>query len=243
MSLGAGLAGIGAGCSAGGVAGGKAWVRRFAFLGQVAMLALLVLPGVATAQAAEPLPPAELARQRQALADQRAAIDQAFTAEKAQCAQRFAVTACENNAAQKRRNALAPLRQEELVLKQADHQRRGEEQLERLANKTLDKQSPARQQERQQSSAQHTQRLERVTEQTQIQRTPADERQAAQAAQNRVNKQLEKAQSRQDLASQADSRRAARERRVSEAQAHKAQKLRELQDTASTARKPLPLSP
>ena len=115
----------------------------------LAMSAIMALP--ASAQVIEPSQPAELARQRQALAEQRAAVEQVFATEKSQCAQRFAVTACENNAAQKRRDALAPLRQQELALKQVDHQRRGEEQLERLANKTADKHNPARLQERQQS--------------------------------------------------------------------------------------------
>ena len=213
------------------------------FLGSLALPALLALPGVALAQTPEPLPPEESTRQRQALADQRAAIDLAFASEKNQCAQRFAVTACEQDAAQKRRDALAPLRQQELALKQADHRRRGDEQLARLANKTADARSPARQQERSHAVAQHTQRQERATEKTQVQRTPADTGKAAQAMQNRINKQQEKAQSRQSLAAQADSQRAAQERRLSEAQAHKAKKLRELQDSASMARKPLPLPP
>jgi hypothetical protein len=179
----------------------------------------------------------------QALDAQRAAITQAFSEEKLRCAQRFAITACELDLAQRQRDALAPLRQQELALKQADHQRRGEAQLARLANKVTDANSPGQQRERVHKQNQHQQRQERAQDKARPQRTPAEVLVATRATQERLNKQQEKARAREETAAASAPKRASHEARLLEAQEHKAQKLRELEAGRAKAAKPLPTPP
>ena len=67
----------------------------------------------------EPIPdevPEVIARQRQALEAQRSAIVQAEQMQQAACWQKFAVNVCLGEARLARRQALAPLRQQELAL-------------------------------------------------------------------------------------------------------------------------------
>ena len=69
--------------------------------------------------ASEPIPdevPEVIARQRQALEAQRSAIVQAEQMQQAACWQKFAVNVCLSEARLSRRQALVPLRQQELAL-------------------------------------------------------------------------------------------------------------------------------
>lgn len=60
--------------------------------------------------------PEAITRQREALAAQRSAIAQAEATQQAVCWQKFAVNACLSEARRARRQALEPLRQQELAL-------------------------------------------------------------------------------------------------------------------------------
>ena len=79
--------------------------------------------------------PEAITRQRQALAAQRSAIAQAEAAQQAVCWQKFAVNACLSEARRARRQALEPLRQQELALNAQERLWRTEQRERRLQGK------------------------------------------------------------------------------------------------------------
>jgi hypothetical protein len=89
---------------------------------------------VTLAVAPDALPEA-ITRQRQALAAQRTAIGQAEAAQQAACWQKFAVNACLSEARRARRQALEPLRQQELALNAQERLWRTEQRERRLQGK------------------------------------------------------------------------------------------------------------
>jgi len=82
--------------------------------------------------------PEAITRQRLALAQQRNAIGQVETAQQAVCWQKFAVNACLSEARRARRQALEPLRQQELALNAQERLWRTEQRERRLQNKQTD---------------------------------------------------------------------------------------------------------
>ncbi len=92
---------------------------------------------VAAARHPDALPEA-ITRQRQALAAQRSAIGQAEAAQQAVCWQKFAVNACLSDARRARRQALEPLRQQELALNAQERLWRSEQRERRLQGKQSD---------------------------------------------------------------------------------------------------------
>jgi hypothetical protein len=82
--------------------------------------------------------PETITRQRQALASQRTAIDQAEAAQKVVCWQKFAVNACLSEARRARRQAMEPLRQQELALNAQERLWRTEQRERRLQGKQAD---------------------------------------------------------------------------------------------------------
>jgi colicin import membrane protein len=66
---------------------------------------------------------------------ERARIEAAFKADLAACEARFVVTACVDDAKQRRRNALAPVRLRELQLDALERQRRASERLAQTQRK------------------------------------------------------------------------------------------------------------
>jgi hypothetical protein len=79
--------------------------------------------------------PEVIAHQRQALALQRSAIVQAEQMQQAACWQKFAVNACLSDARLTRRQALIPLRQQELALNAQERSWRNEQRERRLQGK------------------------------------------------------------------------------------------------------------
>ena len=94
-------------------------------------------PNTAVAPDADSLPEA-ITRQRQALAAQRSAIEQTETAQQLVCWQKFAVNACLSEARRARRQALEPLRQQELALNAQERLWRTEQRERRLQGKQAD---------------------------------------------------------------------------------------------------------
>lgn len=82
--------------------------------------------------------PEAIARQRQVLAAQRSAILQAEADQTAECWQKFAVNACLSEARRTRRQALEPLREQELALNAQERLWRTEQRERRLLNKQAD---------------------------------------------------------------------------------------------------------
>jgi hypothetical protein len=79
--------------------------------------------------------PEAITRQRQALAAHRSAVGQAEAAQQAVCWQKFAVNACLSEARSTRRQALEPLRQQELALNAQERLWRTEQRDKRLQGK------------------------------------------------------------------------------------------------------------
>jgi hypothetical protein len=79
-----------------------------------------------------------IARQRQALAAQRSAIVQAEQTQQVACWQKFAVNGCLSDARLTRRQALAPLRLQELALNELERSWRNEQRERRLQGKPSD---------------------------------------------------------------------------------------------------------
>lgn len=82
--------------------------------------------------------PEAITRQRQVLAAQRSAIGQAEAQQQAVCWQKFAVNACLSEARRARRQALEPLRQQELALNAQERLWRTEQREKRLQGKQAD---------------------------------------------------------------------------------------------------------
>jgi hypothetical protein len=96
-------------------------------------------PNTAVAPNAD-APPEAIIRQRQVLAAQRSAIVQAEAAQQLVCWQKFAVNACLSEARRARRQALDPLRQQELALNAQERLWRTEQRDKRLQGKQTDTQ-------------------------------------------------------------------------------------------------------
>ncbi len=75
------------------------------------------------------------ARQQTDIAAQRQAVQRRFEAKERDCQQRFAVTACTDAAQKERRQALIPLRQEELRLDSLERKQRAAARLEQIEAK------------------------------------------------------------------------------------------------------------
>lgn len=83
-----------------------------------------LLPAWCVALAALPLPAVAADDERVRLVQQRRALSDTFAAEERACAQRFAVTACVDEIKLRRRDALAPLRERELQIDEAERVQR-----------------------------------------------------------------------------------------------------------------------
>ncbi len=82
--------------------------------------------------------PEAITRQRQALAAQRRAVFQAELSQQTACWQKFAVNACLSEARRTRRQALEPLRQQELALNAQERLWRTAQRDKRLQDKRVD---------------------------------------------------------------------------------------------------------
>ena len=91
----------------------------------------------AGSQASNPLPVA-LAQQQQALSAQREAILALDAQQRVACWQKFAVNACLSEARRARRQALEPIRQQELLLNAQERAWRTAEREQRLQDKQTD---------------------------------------------------------------------------------------------------------
>ena len=73
--------------------------------------------------------------ERQAVTAERQALSERFAAEERECALRFLATSCGDEVRARRREALAPLRERELRLEEADRRRRADERRAAIASK------------------------------------------------------------------------------------------------------------
>jgi len=101
-------------------------------------LAFLLAAGLALPAAAQNQQ-AEEAAERARIASERTRIEADFEQANKACYQKFAVNDCIADARAKRRELLADLRRQELVLNDADRRRRASERLDEIEKKTEDK--------------------------------------------------------------------------------------------------------
>ena len=85
---------------------------------------------------------ADRAAERQRIDSERRAIEAGFAAEEAACRERFVVTSCVDDVRQRKRDALAGLRAEGLLLDDADRQARAAARLQAIESKRLESASP-----------------------------------------------------------------------------------------------------
>jgi colicin import membrane protein len=83
-------------------------------------------------------PDTAAAQERQRLAAERQAVEARFAAEDADCRQRFMVTDCVDDVRQRRRDALAGLREQELALEDAERRARVAERQRAVARKSAE---------------------------------------------------------------------------------------------------------
>ena len=105
-------------------------------------LALLLAAGLALPAAAQTRQ-ADDAAERARIASERTRIEAEFEQANKACYQKFAVNDCIADARARRRELLADLRRQELVLNDADRRRRSSERLEEIEKKTADKRAEA----------------------------------------------------------------------------------------------------
>lgn len=111
----------------------------------MAGLLLATLAGLANAQTVAPEGPPQdsMAAQRARISAERTRLEAGFAAENAVCYEKFAVNSCLDKISARRRQAMAELRRQEILLNDEERKRRGEAQI----RKTWEKSSPEKQQE------------------------------------------------------------------------------------------------
>ena len=97
-------------------------------------LGLLLLSSLAFGSALG-APPGSDAVERQRIAAERAEVEKAFAAREAECRERFVVTSCLDAARRDRRDAMERLRQQQVVLDEAQRKQRAAERIEDIRNK------------------------------------------------------------------------------------------------------------
>lgn len=146
-------------------------------------LALLLAATAALAQAPseDEAAASHLAQERQRIAREREALLAGFQAEDQACRQRFFVNSCLGDLAVRRREALAPLREQEIRLEEGERQRRHDEAIARRAQKQTEAERTP------EASAERLQLERAEREQSQAER----EAQARQRAQQQVERERE----------------------------------------------------
>lgn len=167
---------------------------------------LLALAGLTQAQTVLPAGqgPASLEERRARISAERARLETGFSAEDVACYERFAVNSCLDKINTRRRQAMAELRRQEILLNDEERKSRGEEQL----RKTQEKSSPEKQQEAAQRRVQALEdyqlRLEREkTQQQERSVAPSSEKAARDAHAQKLMAHQKKAQARVDRQAEA----------------------------------------
>jgi colicin import membrane protein len=117
-------------------------MKKFAFACFIATLGVLASAQPA-GEAPAPAAPRSIDAERGRIGADRARLEAGFLAEDAECYKKFAVNSCLGKVNERRREAMADLRRQELLLNDEERRIRGAEQI----RKTEEKASPENQQE------------------------------------------------------------------------------------------------
>ena len=210
------------------------------------LLCLALAGPVAAQQPAAPVPPAatasapagpsteqqQVAAERARIAAERERVEREFEAAQKACYQKFAVTGCIEDARAKRRDVLADLRRQEVALNDAQRRARAAEQMRSLEQRQAE-------QERKAQEAQHKGQEEAAKRERRAAEKDTKPSQDAEAASRRAKTPH---QPQPTQAPDVQANRERYDRRVADAEEHKAQ----VQRRAASAKKdvkPLPVPP
>ena len=207
------------------------------------MVGLVLLGGLAGAQT----PPEEHASsridsERAKITTERSRLEADFLTEDRACYQRFAVNACLGKVNTRRRQAMADLRRQEILLNDEERKTSGLQQLRRTEEKSSPEKREEASQQRAKAVEDYQSRLSREKSKEQERAAaPASEAAAHKAnAEKQSNQQREKAM-RADRQAAAAAERAQYDARQKEAEARRAQHESDMQSRPKSTAKTLPL--
>ena len=195
----------------------------------------------AAAQTAAALPASSDA-ERTRIADQRTRLEAGFLAEDAACYQRFFVNSCLDEVNARRRETLAALRSQEIVLNEQERKLRGAEQIRRIEEKASSENQQQQADQRAKAASSDQSRLNGQKEKQQSRtKAQAAEQANTEARTERLRANQQKKQTRSDRQAAEAAETARYEARQKEAEDRRAQNAREQLQRAKPAAKPLPL--
>ena len=205
----------------------------------VLFLASLCTGAAAQTAAAVPTnPDAERTR----ITAERARLEAGFLSEDAACYQRFFVNSCLDEVNVRRRETLAALRTQEIVLNEQERKLRGAEQIRRIEEKALAENQQTESERRTRAESSDQSRLIGQKEKQQSRtKAQAAEQANSEARTERLRTNQQKKQARSDRQAAEATETARYDARQKEAEARRAQNAREQLQRAKPTAKPLPL--
>ncbi len=159
-------------------------------------LAAISIPGAAQTSGAMATAKS-IDAQRAQISAERARLEAGFLAEDAACYQKFAVNYCLGQVNVRRREAMAELRRQEIVLNDEERKIRGEQEMKRIEEKSSSENAQEAAQRRAKASEDYQSRLERGKEKLQESASaPASEKAARDANAKRQLEARKKAEAR-----------------------------------------------
>ncbi len=205
----------------------------------VLFLSLQCVGATAQTASAEPASP-DVERTR--ITGDRARLELGFLAEDAACYQRFFVNSCLDEVNTRRRETLAALRSQEIVLNEQERKLRGAEQIRRIEEKTLAENQQTESERLTRAASSEQSRLNGQKEKQQSRtKAQAAEQANTEARTERLRANQQKKQTRSDRQAAEAAETARYEARQKEAEDRRAQNAREQLQRAKPAAKPLPL--
>ena len=201
-------------------------------------LASLCSGAAAQTAAAPATPDAERTR----IVGERVLLESGFLTEDAACYQRFFVNSCLDDVNTRRREALAALRTQEVVLNEQERKLRGAEQIRRIEEKASAENRQLEVDRRARAESSDQSRLIGQKEKQQSRtKAQAAEQANSEARTERLRANQQKKQARSDRQAAEAAETARYDARQKEAEARRAQNAREQLQRAKPAAKPLPL--
>ena len=204
----------------------------------VLSLAMLGTVGSAQTEAQAVGPDAERAR----IGVERSRLEAGFLTEDTACYQRFAVNSCLDDVNERRREAMANLRRQEIVLNEQERQRKGAEQIRKTEEKASAENQQADAERRAKAASGYQSRVEQAKEKQDSRAKAQDTEKPnseARAARLQANQQKSQARSARQAAEAAET--AKFNARLKEAQEKRAQHESERLKRATPPAKSLPL--
>ena len=214
-------------------------MKIFAVLLFLASLCIDAAAQTATPAAAAP---ANRDAERTRIAAERARLEAGFLTEDAACYQRFFVNNCLDEVNTRRRETLAALRTQEIMLNEQERKLRGAEQIRRIEEKASAENQQLEAERRAKAASGDQSRLIGQKEKQQSRtKAQAAEQANSEARTERLRANQQKKQARSDRQAAEAAETARYDARQKEAEARRAQNAREQLQRAKPAAKPLPL--